>query len=93
VNFLKNKTGQLNPALVWTIIIMLVAVAIGGLVYSRISSELEKQVSDDNAETMTFGENVLASVNQGANTVFPLLVLMVVIAVLVSVVLIVKVLA
>jgi hypothetical protein len=80
--------GQINPALVWAIIIMLTAVAIGGLVFSRISTEMANQVEPDSV-----GENVLATVNDAASTIFPLLVLMIVIAVLVSVVLVVKVLA
>lgn len=75
----KDDAGQINTGLVWGIVTMLVAVAIGGLIYSQISSELGDQVEDN-----SIGENVKEETDDGANTVFPLLVLVVIVGVFVS---------
>lgn len=75
----EQETGQINTGLVWGIVTMLVAVAIGGLIYSQISSELGDQVDEN-----SIGENVKEETDDGANTVFPLLVLVVIVGVFVA---------
>lgn len=85
VRFLRDHRGQLNTGLVWGIIVMLVSIAIGGLVYSKISAETSNQVEEN-----SIGENIVNKTNEGANTVFPLLVLIVVIAVFVSLIAVLK---
>jgi len=75
----KSSAGQIDTSLVWGIVTMLVAVAIGGLIYSKISTELGDQVEDN-----TIGDNVKTEVDDGASTVFPLLVLVVIVGVFVA---------
>jgi amino acid permease len=74
-----DERGQINTGLVWGIVTMLVAVAIGGLIYSQISGELGDQVEDN-----SIGDNVKQETDDGANTVFPLLVLVVIVGVFVA---------
>jgi len=78
-NVIRDESGQIEPALVWGIITMLIAIAIGGLIYSEISVEIDDQVDEN-----SIGENVKDEVDSGANTIFPLLVLVVVIGVFVA---------
>ena len=83
----RMHAGQVNPGLVWGIVVMLVAVAIGGLIYSKISVETGKQVEEN-----SIGENVKNNVDSGANTIFPLLVLIVIIGVFVALIAVLRVL-
>lgn len=76
---LKTDEGQIEPGLVWGIVTMLVAVAIGGLIYSKISTEM-----DDQTEENSIGDNVKEETDDGATTVFPLLVLVVIVGVFVA---------
>ena len=79
--------GQVNPGLVWGIVVMLVAVAIGGLIYSKISVETGKQVEEN-----SIGENVKNDVDSGARSIFPLLVLVIIIGVFVALIAVLRVL-
>lgn len=74
-----KERGQIDTSLVWGIVTMLVAVAIGGLIYSKISSELGEQTADN-----SIGDNVKEETDDGASTVFPLLVLVVIVGVFVA---------
>ena len=79
--------GQVNAGLVWGIVIMLVAVSIGGLIYSKISAETIKQVEEN-----SIGENVARDVDAGARSIFPLLVLIIIIGVFVALIAVLRVL-
>jgi len=76
---MQKDRGQIDTSLVWGIVTMLVAVAIGGLIYSKISSEL-----GDQTEENSIGDNVKEETDDGASTVFPLLVLVVIVGVFVA---------
>lgn len=76
---LEGRSGQIDTSLVWGIVTMLVAVAIGGLIYSKISTELGEQTEDN-----SIGDNVKTETDDGASTVFPLLVLVVIVGVFVA---------
>jgi len=53
-----EEKGQIDPGLVWGIVTMLVAISIGGLIYSKISGQLDEQ-TDENS----IGENVKEEVD------------------------------
>lgn len=76
---LHSDRGQIDTSLVWGIVTMLVAVAIGGLIYSKISTELGEQTVDN-----SIGDEVKEETDDGASTVFPLLVLVVIVGVFVA---------
>lgn len=86
-----GNRGQ-QTGLVWGVIIMLVSVAIGGLIFSRLMTETEKQASDENESNLTIGENVAASVGEAGSTIFPLLILVVIITVFVAIIAVVRIL-
>lgn len=85
--FLHDHRGQLNVGLVWGIVIMLVAISIGGLIYSKISG-----VAVEQTEENSIAENIMTDVNKGATTIFPLLVLIVIISAFVALIAVLRVL-
>lgn len=86
-----NK-GQISAGIVWTVVIMLVAVAFGGLIFGKVQDVAEKQADDDNDSNLTIAENIVADVGETGADVFPLILLLVLIGVFVAIISILKVL-
>lgn len=83
MNWLKRllATGQASPALVIGIIIMLATVAFGGLIFGEIQDAAEEQSDDDCAGENTIAENIVRDVGELGVDVFPLILLVVLLAV------------
>lgn len=86
-----NK-GQISAGIVWTVVIMLVAVAFGGLIFGRVQSVAVTQADDDNSTNYTIAENIVADVGETGAEIFPLILLLVLIGVFVAIISILKVL-
>lgn len=80
-----DKRGQLSVALVWGIIMMLVAVSIGGLLFGRIQDTATTQADDDNDAIDTIAENIVADVGETGSDVFPLILLAVTVSVFIAI--------
>lgn len=85
--------GQISAGIVWTIVIMLAAVAFGGLIFGKIHTVSEEQASDDDNTTETIAENIVSDVGKTGADVFPLVLLLVLIGVFVAIIAVLKVLA
>lgn len=80
----------MNTGIVWGVIIMLVSIAIGGLVFGKIQTEAASQASDDNENNFTIAENVVAETGAAGTSIFPLIILMVTVAVFVAIISVLK---
>ena len=80
----------MNTGIVWGVIIMLVSIAIGGLVFGKIQSEAASQANDDNDTNYTIAENVVAETGAAGTSIFPLIILMVTVAVFVGIISVLK---
>lgn len=58
----------------------LIAVSIAGLLFTEVQSALSDRVEEN-----TIGENIHQDVNEGARTIFPLLIVIVIVAVIVAI--------
>lgn len=79
----------MNTGIVWGVIIMLVSIAIGGLVFGKIQTEAASQ-ADDGTATETIAENVVAQTGEAGTSIFPLIILMVTVAVFVGIISVLK---
>jgi len=84
--------GQINAGIVWTIVIMLAAVAFGGLIFGKIHTVAVEQADDENDANQSIAENIVTDVGKTGADVFPLILLMVLIGVFVGIIAILKVL-
>lgn len=87
-----ERRAQISAGIVWTIVIMLAAVAFGGLIFGKIHTVSEEQADDETAEN-TIAENIVADVGKTGADVFPLILLLVLIGVFVAIIAVLKVLA
>lgn len=86
------QKGQISAGIVWTVVIMLVAVAFGGLIFGKVQDVASKQADDDNATNFSIAENIVADVGETGADIFPLILLLVLIGVFVAIISILKVL-
>ncbi len=75
------EVGQASPALVIGIIVMLATVAFGGLIFGQIQTTAEEQAADECDVTFTIAENITAATGETGSDVFPLILLVVLLAV------------
>jgi amino acid transporter len=85
-----GRSGQMNTGIVWGVIIMLVSIAIGGLVFGKIQTEAAKQANDECSAVDTIAENVVAQTGTAGTSIFPLIILMVTVAVFVGIISVLK---
>lgn len=88
-----ERRAQISAGIVWTIVIMLAAVAFGGLIFGKIHTVSEEQADDGVATTETIAENIVSDVGKTGADVFPLVLLLVLIGVFVAIIAVLKVLA
>lgn len=81
----KEDRGYLSSAVVWGVVVMLIAVSFGALIFGKIQTVAKEQVT-----VGTLEENIINQVGGTAEDVFPLILLMVLIAVLVGIVAVIK---
>lgn len=80
-----DQRGYLSSAIVWGVVVMLIAVSFGAMIFGKIQTVAQEQVTTGSLE-----ENIVNDVSRTAADVFPLILLMVLIAVLVGIMAIVK---
>lgn len=82
-----DSRGVLSAGIIWVVVTMLVAVSIGGLVFGKIQTQAKSMTESGSLE-----ENIVTEVTETGSDVFPLLLLLVIVAVLGSIVAVLKVL-
>ena len=81
MRFFRNQFGQINSGIVWTIVIMLIAVSFGALIFGKVQTVAHNQAEENSLE-----ENIINQVSETGSDVFPLILLLVMIGVFVAII-------
>lgn len=78
---IKDQFGQINSGIVWTIVVMLIAVSFGALIFGKVQTVADNQAAVDSME-----DNIIHEVSATGATIFPLILLLVLIGVFVAII-------
>ena len=81
MDYTRHELGQVSPGLIVGIVVMLAVAAFGGLIFGQIQDTATAQADDDVDNNYTIAENIVSDVGSTGSDVFPLILLVVTLAV------------
>lgn len=84
---LTDALGQFNTGIIWVVGVALIMLSLVGLVCGTVQDRAES-VADDNTSTMTMAENLVQEAGEHVEDNFPLLALVVTVAIIGAIILI-----